>query len=175
MLAWLKKLADILGEILSFAVTNKNDSMTINVPAPVPTSPPEAPIVPVVPTLANPDVLVAWTTPVNVRHNVRVLCDLSGLSVEDKNILTACVARESGFDNNAKCYNRDATGAVWSTDWGIVQCNDWFHIGPGKDFPSVEYVLANQQVMVQWMIDCMKAGKLDMWSSYSTKAYLRYM
>lgn len=123
----------------------------------------------------NPDILSPWDIPANCRHNVRVLCDLSGLTLEEKNILTACIARESGFDNSAKCFNKDKTGAVWSTDWGIVQCNDWFWIGEGKRYPSVEYVLANQQVMVQWMIDCLKAGKLSMWSSYSTGAYKRYL
>ena len=130
---------------------------------------------PVVPSVVNPDILGVWDNGLGSRHNVRVLCDLAGLSYEDKNIITACIARESGFDNNAVCNNRDATGAIWSRDIGIVQCNTHFWIGPGKKFPSEAYVLANQQVMVQWMIDCMKAGQLGMWASYSTKAYLRYM
>lgn len=122
-----------------------------------------------------------WSLPANAKHNVRVLCDLSGLSYTDKNIVTACVQQESQFynylpnGNPVKHENLSATGALESTDWGICQVNDYFHIGPGKDFPSVEYVMANPQVMVQWMIDCTKAGKLSMWSSYSTGAYKKWL
>lgn len=125
------------------------------------------------PTQMAPD----WSAPDNARHNVRVLCDRAGVNLYWKNIITACIARESGFDNNVKpCENRDKTGAVWSRDWGIVQCNDWFHIGPGKDFPSVAYVLANPEIMVNWMINYYKQhGHLNAWSSYTSGAYKRYL
>lgn len=147
-----------------------------------PTAPPgpiqqivEAHVGPKVVNVNSDDLYDSWDIPAQARHNVRALCDLAGLSLGDKNIITACIARESGFDNNAKCENKDATGKVWSTDWSLVQCNDFYHIGPNKDFPSVEYVLANPAIMVNWMIQCMKEGRLNMWVSYSSGIYKRYL
>lgn len=138
---------------------------------PLPVNPTPMPKVDPIDTL-NPD----WSVISNARHNVRVICDLVGLTVTQKNILTACVARESGFDNNAQGFNRDKSGVVWSTDWGIVQCNDYFHIGPGKDFPSVVYVLANPEVLVRWMAAYYKKhNNLNPWSSYTSGAYKRYL
>ena len=116
-----------------------------------------------------------WTLPRNAYHNVRVLCDLSGLDLEEKNIICSCIYQESQFLNTAICWNRDVHGNITSTDWGIVQCNDKYHIGPGKDFPSVQWVLANPQAMVQWMIDMMKQGRLDIWVSFSSGAYQHWL
>lgn len=130
---------------------------------------------------SNIDTLTTWNTPDNCRHNVRVLCDLSGLSLYDKNVITACVHEESDFMNYksdgtpVKNENLNKDGSLSSTDWGIVEINDHYHIGPGKDFPSVDFVLANPQKCVQFMIDMFKAGKLALWSSYKTGAYLKYM
>lgn len=130
----------------------------------------------------NIDTLTTWDTSENNRHNVRVLCDLSGLDLHSKNIITACVEQESNFYNYlpitnqpVKHVNLNRDGTVASTDWGIVQINDYYHIGIGKDFPSVEYVMQNPDKCVQFMIDCYKEGKLFLWSSYKTGAYLRYM
>lgn len=127
------------------------------------------------------DTLTTWDSPNNCRHNVRVLCDLSGLGLYMKNVITACVEQESDFEN----YKMDGTplihqnlnkdGSLSSTDYGIVQINDYYHIGPNKDFPSVDFVMQNPQKCVQFMIDCYKQGKLGLWSSYKTGAYLKWM
>lgn len=118
-----------------------------------------------------------WNTPERARHNVRALCDLGGLNHQQKEILTACVKEESGFLVNPKPnQNKDEHGKVWSTDWGIVQINDHFHIGPGKDFPSVDYVLTHPQVCVQWMINYyLSHGDLGAWVSYTSGAYKKHL
>lgn len=127
------------------------------------------------------DTLEPWTDPLSNRHNVRVLCDLSGLTLEAKNVITACVEVESGFYNyfpngepvTHKNYN--TKGILTSTDWGVVQINDFYHCGEGKDFPSADFVMANPDKAVQFMIDMYKVGRLSMWVSYSSGAYIKYM
>lgn len=138
--------------------------------------PPDIVMKPII-TPPNSDVLVPdWSIPKNAYHNTRVLCDLSGLTVEEKNIICACVFQESRFLVNPKPnQNKDAQGKVWSIDYGIVQINDWYHIGVHKDFPSVQYVLENPQKCVQWMIDMYKANRLGMWASYSSNAYRQWL
>lgn len=156
-------------------------------PTPMPAAPtapiPENEEVPIVrtPTTPSIDTLEPWTDPLSNRHNVRVLCDLAVLTLQAKNIITACVEVESGFYNylpNGSPIthkNYDQKGTLLSTDWGIVQINDYYHIGAGKDFPSAEYVMANPQKAVQFMIDMYKAGRLSLWVSYSSGEYLKYM
>ncbi len=70
---------------------------------------------------------------------------------------------ESGYNPQAKNQNKNAQGKVTSTDWGIIQVNDYWHIGAKKDFPSVEYVLANPEACVRWMCKMFKAGKANLW------------
>lgn len=108
---------------------------------------------------------------VNGRHSVRVLCDDMGLTVAEKNVIAACVMQESGFMNllpdGTPVFHENMVGSrLASTDWGIVQCNDYWHIGPKSDFPSVQYVVDNPEVMVRWMIQLSKEGKLNLWASY---------
>lgn len=140
--------------------------------------PPEIVMAPIQPQPA-PDIDTMrsdWSIPKNAYHNVRVLCDLSGLTVDEKNIISACVFQESRFLVNPRPnQNRDSAGVVWSSDYGIVQINDWYHIGYGKDFPSVDFVINNPQACVQWMINLFKAGKLGMWASYSSHAYKQWL
>lgn len=119
----------------------------------------------------NPD----WTLPKDAYHNVRVLCDLAGLTFEEKNLICACIFQESRFNNAAICRNKNALGVVTSSDWGLVQVNDHYHIGPKLDFPSVEYVLANPDVAVNWMIAMYKHNLLSMWVSYSSGAYRQWL
>jgi hypothetical protein len=124
----------------------------------------------------NPDALLDWSLIVGAHHNVRALCDLGGLTYAQKEVLTACVRVESGFDINAEHKNKDNTGAVWSIDWGIVQINSWFHIGAGKDFPSVEYVLANPEACVRWMCQYyLTHGDLGAWSSFTSGDYKQWL
>lgn len=131
---------------------------------------------------ANPDSYsYPWDTPEHSYHNARVLCDEAGLTVEEKNVLCACIYQESGFYNYRpdgepiKHENLNDDGSVSSTDWGLCQVNDYFHIGAGKDFPSVDYVMAHPNTVVEWMIKKYKAGQLSQWSSYVTGAYRQWL
>lgn len=116
-----------------------------------------------------------WTLPKNAYHNVRVLCDLAGLTVEEKNLICACIFQESQFNNAAICKNKNSLGQVTSIDYGICQINSHYHIGPKLDFPSVQYVLDNPVEVVKWMISMYKAGKLSMWVSFSSGAYRQWL
>lgn len=129
-----------------------------------------------IPTAQNPDVLISdWIQPSNAYHNVRVLCDLAGLTLAEKNLICACIYQESRFNNAAVCRNKNSLGQLTSSDWGVCQVNDHYHIGPTLDFPSVEYVLDNPGSVVNWMIKMYQAGKLTMWVSFSSGAYRQWL
>jgi hypothetical protein len=135
------------------------------------------------PTKEDPDVLYSdWATQQRAYHNTRVLCDLSGLTLEEKNLICACIMVESEFYNYlpdgqpTKHENLNADGSLSSTDWGLCQINDWFHVAPhGAPFASVEFVLANPRACVQWMITCYKQGLLGQWDSYLHGSYRQYL
>ncbi len=152
---WLTRLLDfLLGPIPQPVVT----------PNPVP-MPPE-PLAPI----------LRFDTPHDAFHATRVMCDNAGLTFVQKDILCACVFQESRFLTNPKPNQNLKNGKVWSTDYGIIQINDYFHIGPGKDFPSVQYVLDNPDKCIQWMIGVMKkTGALQPWSSFSSGAYKQWL
>lgn len=116
-----------------------------------------------------------WDTKENIRHSIRVICDEEKLPFELKNILTACVQQESGFNLNAIGINRNKAGTITSRDWGLVQINDYYHIGPGKDFSTSEYVLSHPEACVRWMVKLFKAGKMHLWASYTSGAYKKYL
>lgn len=151
----------------------------IELPPVVPTVPePTAPI----PAPVDPDnIFYPWDSPKHNYHNVRVLCDRSNLTVSEKNIICACIYQESQFYNylpNGKPVsnqNRLANGSVGSTDWGICQVNDYYHLGVGKDFPSVNFALANPDKVVAWMIGMYQHGLLRQWVSFSSGAYRQWL
>lgn len=116
-----------------------------------------------------------WDTPANARHSIRVICDEMGLPYVQKNILTACVEVESGFNPKAIHLNKDGQGHILSTDYGIVQVNDFWWIGATKQFPSTDYVLNNPETCVRWMVKMFLEGKQNMWCSYTSGAYKRYL
>ena len=125
---------------------------------------------PETPNLAPSELL--WDTPKRAYRSVRVLCDEMVLTLEQKNILCACVYQESRFLNTAVGKNKN------STDWGLVQVNDTlgWHIGPGLQFPSVQYVIDNPEKPVRWMISIMKnTGGLAPWASYTSGAYKQFL
>ena len=162
-----ESILKILNTILNLLVSNKPMQQT----TPVISSQPQAP---------QAEVLV-WDTATNCEHAVRVTCDNQGLTPEEKDIIQACVHQESDFMNYhpdgtpVKNINLNKDGSLSSTDWGIVEINDYFHIGPGKDFPSVDFVMANPQKCVEFMISMYKEGKLGLWSSYKSGAYRKYL
>ena len=110
---------------------------------------------------------------------MRVLCDFLELTVEQKNIVCACIYQESQFLNSAIGRNKDPeTGKVWSTDWGLIQVNDTkgWHIGKGLRFSSVQDVLDNPEKAVVWMISVMRdTGKLQPWASFTSGAYKKWL
>ncbi len=151
---------------------------------PVPVS--AVPIVTPPKTLENPyhepsTETLSFASPKLAWHATRVLCDRAGLTFAQKNILCACVYQESQFWNKLPSgkpvmHMNMQSGHETSCDWGIIQVNDFWWIGTGKLFPSVQYVLDNPDKVVQWMIDYMKAnGHLNRWSSYTTGAYRQWL
>lgn len=133
------------------------------------------------PTAANPDVLIPWADQKSNYHNARVLCDLSFLTLEEKNVICACLYQESEFlnvfpnGNPVKHENLSVAGVLLSTDWGIAQINDYWHVQKYPDFPSAAYIMANPQKAVQFMIDAYKEGGLNQWVSYSSGAYKQWL
>ena len=115
-----------------------------------------------------------WDTKENSRHSVRVICDEMGLMWNEKNLITACIQQESQFDNNAVGKNIK-NGVVLSTDWGICQINDFYHVGPGKRWSSVAQIVDNPDKAVRWMIQMYKQGNLKLWVSYTSGAYKKYL
>lgn len=148
-----------------------------------PTQPADKPVVaPSVPAAPNPDVLAPdWNSQERAYHNSRVLCDLSGLTVAEKNTICACLYQESQFLNYlsngqaVKHENKSVTGVLLSTDWGIAQINDYWHVKKYPDFPSAAFILANPDKAVQFMIDAYKNGGLGQWVSYSSGAYVQWL
>lgn len=127
-----------------------------------------------------------WDTQDNARHSVRLICDemlpivrsvsVNGKLYMPKDIICAVIMGESQFYNDVVNKNKDPkTGQVTSTDWGICQINDYWHIGQGKDFPSVQYVLDNPEMAVRWMINMYKAGKINLWCAYVNGSYKRWL
>jgi hypothetical protein len=154
--------------------------------------------------VAHPLLKYDWSTAEAARHSTRLICDEEGLPLardikvngklyQLKDILCACIMQESRFknfkkdgspqrnDNYSIIEHKQQDGSITherilsSTDWGIVQVNDRWHIGAGKDFPSVEYVLANPEECVRWMARLFKAGNANLWSSYKYKDYIQWL
>lgn len=146
-------------------------NLLATVPPPQIPLPPPPVIIP--PTTTMPK--YKWDTPANSRHSIRVIGDEMGLKWAEKDLICAVIQAESGFKNSAKLENKRANGTVWSTDWGICQINDYYHVGVGKKFPSVKYMLDNPDKCVKWMIQMYKQGKLSMWVAYKSGAYKKYM
>ena len=167
-------IMDFLARILHWNMNTDHETLSLPPENPAPTVPLNAPISPISPPEPI-DGTFLWDTPENAKHSVRVICDNMGLSLADKNLICAVIMGESEFYNTAKNENKNSQGIVTSTDWGICQINDRFHIGKGKDFPSVQYVLDNPDKAVEFMIKMFKAGKLSMWCAYSNGSYKKYM
>lgn len=160
-------------------------------------------------TQENPDALLPWDTfgIAGNRHNVRVLCDLAGLSLEantpvvlangttklfiPKDIICGCVEVESDFQSyflppdkragqpvsHPNYVVKNGEKVLSSTDWGIVQINDtpeWY-IGAGLAFESVDFVLANPQACIEFMVKMFQEGQMGKWVSYSSGEFRQYL
>lgn len=168
---WLIKILQFLDELLiSIFQRPAYDSD----PKDLPMNQPEAE------TLKPPKVETAlptylWDTPQNARHSVRVICDEMGLTLAEKNLITAVIQAESGFKNTAVCYNKDKDGNILSKDIGVCQINTHYHIGLGKKWPSEKFVLEHPDKCVVWMISLFKQGHLNWWIAYKNGSYKKYL
>lgn len=178
MLNWIGKILAFIEEALQGDYKAPyNTPMPINTPSQPAEAPPAIVTPPVVPSVVNPDALLPdWSIIPAAHHNVRAICDIEGLTYKQKQVLTACVYIESGFIITAVHQNRDGKGQVLSTDYSLVQVNDYWHIGIGKDFPSVAYVMSHPEEQVRWMCQYYKQhGNLNNWCSFTSGAYLRVL
>lgn len=145
-------------------------------------TPEPEPIVPPEPVKEEP-AGYKWDTPSDAYLSTRLICDEMGLTLQQKNIVCACIYQESNFYNylpNGQPVKNEnkRNGVVWSTDWGLVQVNDTkgWHIGPKLRFKSVQDVLDNPEKAVRWMVSVMKeTGGLQPWSSYTSRAYTQWL
>ncbi len=112
-----------------------------------------------------------WDTPLDARHSVRLICDEEGLTVEQKNTLCATVGGESGWKPGAIGKpNTDGT-----RDYGICQINTRYWIGPGKLFPTTDYVLTHPEQCIRWMCKQWKMGYRNWWIAYKNNSYKAYL
>jgi hypothetical protein len=111
-----------------------------------------------------------WDTPSNAKHSVRLICDEEGLTVEQKDTMTATIQGESGFNLKAVNYNK-RNGKVVSTDFGLCQWNDYYH---GKEI-SPDEALNNPEKAVRLMCAYWKRGQRDLWIAYKSGAYKKYL
>lgn len=149
-------------------------------PAPEPDIITYDPRAPEPPPAPPPPPAFSWETQKGAYKLTRIMCDEEGLSYADKNIICACIYQESRFMNrypNGKpvVNHNIIDGKVSSTDYGIVQVNDYYHIGKGKTFPSLDYVMDNPDKMVRWMIQCQQKGQLWLWSSFKFGHYQKWL
>jgi hypothetical protein len=104
----------------------------------MPVQTPPAPVLPPPEPVKAP---LSWEVPKEAFKLTRIMCDELGLTYEQKNILCACIYQESGFKNRKADgspiinQNADSSGKVWSTDYGICQVNDYWHIGRARPSP----------------------------------------
>lgn len=177
---FLKDLQKFVSDFSKYVAGLKRPSQTAYTPPSATEPKTTTPTVPIAPqanieprAVLNPTAPYDWSTPKAACHSVRVICDEEGLQWHEKELIAKVINAESGFKNWAKLENKK-DGKVWSTDWGVCQINDWYHIGPGKTFPSVTYVLDNPDKVVRWMIKQYKAGNLEWWVAYKSGSYKRF-
>lgn len=149
---------------------------------PHPQTPPQTQDLPVTATLPpNPDSYTyPWDTPHHNWHNARVLCDQAGLTLAEKNDICACLYQESElfnvFPNGHPVTNHNMrNGQVVSTDWGIAQINDYWHVKRYADFKSSDDIIAHPEKAVGMMIHAIQNGTLTQWVSYSSGAYKQWL
>lgn len=128
-----------------------------------------------VPMPPNIDTLLPWNTTTSLSHenwhNVRVICDLEGLSHEQKEELCATVWGESEFNTHARLDNKDKQGRVWSSDLGICQWNTYWH---SKEITPEESI-DNPEKAVRLMCQYFLAGNADDWVAHKSGRYLQFM
>lgn len=109
-----------------------------------------------------------WSNKTDACRAVRVICDEMGMAVWEKNEIASTIHAESNF--NPRAYHLNKNG---SFDAGIVQANSEYWIGPGKLFPSIEYVYENPEECVRWMCKEWRKHK-NWWIAYKNLSYKNY-
>lgn len=141
-----------------------------NAPVSVPITKPIEIIMP-----PNIDTLLPWNTISSLSHenwhNVRVLCDLEGLTSTMKEELCATVWGESEFNTHARLDNKDKNGRVWSIDAGICQWNSYWH---SKEI-STEEAFNDPEKAVRLMCKYFLNGQASDWVAYKSGRYLQFV
>lgn len=169
----LKQLFKSIIDGLLFVMGNKDDREPPQPAPPLLHVPQDEPVVPPPPP-PTPAPKYLWNTRPACIHSVRVICDEMGLTWNQKAEICATIEAESNFDPKAKLQNKK-NGKVWSTDWGICQVNDFYHVGPGKAFASVQEILDYPERSVRFMCLCFKQGKIDLWTAHKNGSYKAFL
>lgn len=98
------------------------------------------------------------------------ICKEEGLSKDLTNQLWNTIKGESNFNPRAINHNKDKYGKILSTDYGLCQWNDYYHIGKNKTIPTVELAY-DPEYSVRKMAQFFRAGKQRLWMAWQ-KIYL---
>lgn len=150
----INKMRQVVGLLLQVIEIKKNTPEPEPEPIPEPTPEP---------------LKYDWSSKEKSRYSCRVIMDEYNLRWTQKDILCAVIEAESNF--NIKAVNDNGN----SKDWGICQINDYWHVGEGKEFRSVEEILEFPEKSVHFMIRMYLAGQLNLWTAYKNKSYQRYL
>ncbi len=112
-----------------------------------------------------------WDTKEKARKSVRMICDEEGLSLKDKNLITAVIDCESGFNPKAVNQNSDARKSV---DYGIAQLNSYWYIEKMK-LVTKDQALNDPEFCIRLVIKRFKAGFLKDWVCYSKGYYKKHL
>lgn len=135
----------------------------------------EEPVEPVDPKNAMPTGLLPWVFGKSLTHenwkNVRIIADQEGLPYWMKEELCATIWGESEFNTAARLDNKDKSGRVWSTDWGICQFNSYWW----GDRITPEDAVNDPEKAVRLMCKAFLAGQADQWVAHKSGAYKKYL
>lgn len=160
----LTKLIRLLKELLG--LVQANPKVMESQPAIV-----DIPPVPPAPVVEQEQPKYLWDTPVLARHSCRVIMDEYYLQPTEKDVLCAVIQEESRFNPKAENHgNKDG-----SVDYGIIQANSHWYIGPGKPIASIEEALNNPEKCVRVMIKAYQAGHLSDWWAFRSGAYKKHL
>lgn len=112
-----------------------------------------------------------WDTPTLARHSVRVICDEEGLTLAEKDLITAVIRAESGFRTDIVVQNTDRRR---SEDYGICQYNSYWYVERMK-LITKDQALNDPEFCVRLMIKRYRQGFLKDWVAYSSGAYKKYL
>lgn len=133
--------------------------------APPPVSMPEttSPVPPAAPKYV-------WDTRAKVIHSCRVIMDEYHIGWKDKATICSVIEGESNF--NIHAINHNTNGSI---DYGLVQMNSQYWIGPGKYFKDVDEVYTKPEKSVRFICESFLAGRIDRWYAYTNGSYKKFL